>query len=173
MWDIASQQWVGYQQLKQKQIRLEKHRWGHCEDCYDIAEWWRLENDWAGFTICDNMWRVILETQGLICCKHNYTDPLEQNLWVLLEWNYCTGWMPLMSCHHQHQCSSHLALTCRLDDLSQASSQFSAEALSFLAQCTLSLCLGRLLSIFCMSVFTTCLQCFDTVGWAAGRASGL
>ena len=129
-------------------------------------DWRMTEQDSPSVTICDgSFWDAGPDM--------NHTDPLEQNLWVLLQWNYCTGWMSLMSCHQQHQCSSHLALTCRLDDISHASSQSSAEALSFLAQCTLSLWLGRLLSIFCMSMFTTCLHCFDTVSWVAGMASGL
>jgi len=28
-------------------------------------------------------------------------------------------------------------------------------------------------SVFSLSEYASCLQCFDTVGWAAGRASGL
>ena len=37
--------------------------------------------------------------------------------------------------------------------------------------CVFTICL--LLIFFLYSYIALCLQCFDTVGWAAGRASGL
>jgi len=40
-------------------------------------------------------------------------------------------------------------------------------------RCITDIDIGHVCIILMLSIFLFCLQCFDAVGWAAGRASGL
>ena len=95
--------------------------------------------------------------------------PVRQQMFQNIAWHAVLSQKPIdLSCHEMDvDCGSTLVDHCQSIDDDMADSQGTLKCLN-LQNC---IHYQRILNFICL-MFPACLQCFDTVGWASGRASG-